>query len=172
MKNGWIYISYDGFDYIDYFHLIIDDEFVLKFVPNEEIDRLFCYLDQMDIKDSDIAWCIAADQDATDWEYEHAFSERGRKINAKDNIDVSHLTKLLKEEFGMDFTFECDENADKHLSMYFPKQSKSGRLSVNKEELISKTKEIFDRSANQEEITEFAKIILEKYERMSQHEQF
>lgn len=164
MKNGLIYISYAIDEYVNYFHLMIDDEFVLEPIPHENIDKIFCELDQRGIDDYDITWCIIADQGATDWDYENAFSERGKKINPGFTMDFSHISALLKNEFNMEFTFDKDANADKQLCMWFPKQNE--QPPINKNEIVDKTKKILDSADNDEEITEFAKIILEKYERM------
>lgn len=129
-------------------------------------------LEQMNIEDSDITWCIISDKDATEWEYENAFSERGKKIKFSDRVDFSYITTLLKNEFGMNFAFDNDADADRYLYMYFPEQSKGDQLRINKEDIIEKTKEILENADNDKEITEFAKIILEKYERMCRHEEF
>ena len=170
LKQGLIYINYDSYDYVNYFHFMIDDEVVLKYIPIENIDAIFSKLDQMDMKDSDITWCIVADQNATDWEFEKEFSDRGRKINSGKTIDLYCISELLKNEFNMEYSFDHDADADQYLRLCFPEQEKADRLLIDKEDIIDKTKEIFDRAEHDDEITEFARIILEKYERMCGHE--
>ena len=161
VKKGLIYVSYDAYEYMNYFHLVMDEEFVCKGVPDGKTDELFGYLDQENIKDSEIAWCIIADQDATDWEYKNAFAQKGRNIHAQHTIDVFRITELLKKEFFVDFTFDQNEHEGKLLQMLFPKQGEINREEPAKE----KTKPIPDRKKQEPKKTEFSEIIREKLRR-------
>lgn len=171
MKNVLIYISYDLNDYINYFHLIVNGESKLKYVPIERISELFERLTEESISGSDVRLQIVADENSSDWYFEEDFVKYGCTLPVAGNGKALDICEVLEKNFYGRFYF-VNEGVNSEgigIKSLYPQRKASLEMeSVHKkEEILTKAIEIMK---DEEEMTELAKIIIEKYERMKKHE--
>jgi len=171
MENVLIYISYDLNDYINYFHMIVNEEGTLKYVPIERVSELFEKLEEEGITGSDMKLQIVADENASDWNFEEDFKKYGYVLPAAQNGEASEICNVLEKNFHGRFYFS-EESLNKEgigIKSLYPQRKVSGKTESEhkKEEILTKAIEIME---DEEEMTELARIIIEKYERMKKHE--
>ena len=174
MKNVLIYISYDMSEYINYFNMFIDDEIVTRALPIERSDELFDILDEMQISHMGMTLQIVADTNASDWDYKEALKKRGYSLSVITHTDSVHICEVLEETLGVKYCFsdaskETNKDGVKVQFIYPTNTDMVSDIGENDETqiLLDKARIVMEKEEKDSEgMTELAKIIIEKYERM------
>lgn len=164
-----IYISYDSLEYINYFHLAIDDKFVMNYVPIESaIDLLINAKEYCSVNDY-IDWYIISDKEASYWDFESIFKDNDFELSCKsewnDSEICEYLSKCFNENFCMDEGKEEFKNQCKVIKRIYPQMSQNMKPKLNIPDVIKKVEDNLEPENRAEKMTELAQIILEKYGR-------
>lgn len=160
-----LYISYDKSEYINYFHLAIDSEFIKIYVPIEGVNDLVAEIKKYCSVGDYIDLCICADKKATRWEdFETCFKNNGFKLSCTTEWNGSDICDFLSSKFDDCFYLNDSnniiENQNKIITRIF---SGSGQL-CNESDDCNPQDEI------QQERTGLAQIVLEKYRKAWENE--
>lgn len=156
-----IYISFDCDSVMNYFHMYVDDERTVSYRNEEEVDEIFQTLKSVD-KRTQIF--IVKDKDALSWEFERAFTQNGLTL----------LTDEQEEgkENVVETLFKSGKVDTESIVFEFCGKILHGKTVPDKhsdnQETLRQAKEILMQGG--EEMTELARIIREKYERMSKND--
>jgi hypothetical protein len=174
MKKVLIYISYDEEEYTNYFHMSIDGSFVENYVPAEDISMIFDRINELTADDSELDWCIAADKNAVLWDYEEEFKKYGHVIHSVSKADVSYICDTLEKKFNYIFSADEDGDNDITIQVLYPKDSDSSFSEESCHDTVDEIDGInkIPEEDDEEKITELAKIIMKKHERIRSREQF
>lgn len=179
MIKSILYISYDRYEYLNYFHLVVNGQKVLQYVPSEMETEIDDNLKKKCETDGEIELCIVKDEEASEWEYQDFFRQNGYKIIGTNDLNTDTMCENMCEFFENDFVIgkEGDSQNKVELKVMFSGKVTITKTSATKEETknllpeqILKQAERILQSASHREKTELAQIIQEKYERMSKNE--
>ena len=170
MNQVLIYVKYDIGEYVNYFNMIVNNELVIEYLPVERKEELFETLVARGISDSNMNLQIVADEDASVWDYEEDFEEWGYRLSARMNKTDFNICELLETTIGGKYCLaDNSENFDSNvIKILYPIGEyvfENTESSYKAEELLDKVKEIMIK--DKEEMTDLARIIMEKYERMN-----
>lgn len=162
MDKVLIYICYDHFAYTNYFSLAINNQRVCDVVPEERINELFLKCEELNISKLETKWCIVQDEDGYQWNYEEEIKSRGYKINPLD-ISLSNLLTIINDLFDNDFVIAPNQDmTKKNVKVIYPVYFAENDYVYNKGKALNDVESILNNAG----MTELAKIIREKYERM------
>lgn len=165
MDKVLLYICYDPFDYINYYSLAINNQRVCDVVPEERIGEMFDMCDELNISKTDTQWCIVQDEDASHWDYENELQERGYSIKPM-SISLSILTSEMNTLFDNDFVIAPNQDAEKKCVKILYPHPENDDCVCDRGKALNDAESILNNAG----MTELAKIIREKYERMNKHE--
>lgn len=166
MNKVLIYITYDSFEYVNCYSLVLDGEILCELIPEERMGELFEKMESACVSKEKADWCIVQDEDVTIWNYESELLEHGYKINPLD-IQANELCRYMGELFGGEYVIGNELAEDKkHISILYPENSVDRSSFDNKLKAINDAENILNKAG----MTELAQIIREKYERMSRNE--
>lgn len=157
MDKVIIYISYDIFQYVNYYHLICNGEKILEYCPEEELLKLF---EKIEKNTRNPQLYIVGEANVSPWDFQTYFDEK--KVILKENAIEKKETifEKLCEALNID--------TDKDMKLIYSGIALFEKEEEDTEETLRQAKEIFDNGG--EEKTELARIIKEKYERMNNNE--
>lgn len=167
MNRIILYASYEQFEYVNYYHLINNNELLIEYCPEEEIDGIFQEIANIKsgIDSSEIY--IVQDENATEWDYLKQFKEHNIELQMLDNIDNTRLYDILNTLLRTKFSM--DDDCQKLCILFYGNavfESEDCKINKNKiDDKLRKAERIL-KDGTEEEKTEFARIIEEKYERM------
>lgn len=164
MDKALIYICYDPFAYTNYFSLAINNQRVCDVVPEEQISELFLKCEELNVSKSETKWSIVQDEEAAHWNYEEEIKSKGYNLNPL-VIPLSELVTMMNTLFDNDFVIAPNQDmTKKNVKVIYP-------VSFIEEPLCDQGKALNDAEniLNNAGMTELAKIIREKYERMNKH---
>lgn len=166
MDKALIYVYYDSYEYANYYRLAINDNIVCDFVSEERIHDLFEKCEELNVSKVETKWCIVQDEDANSWDYEEEIESNGYKLNPL-SVSLSDLTTKMNTLFGGDFVIEPDEdNMKKKIRLIYPVAFTKDSMTCDQNKAINDAENILNNAG----MTELAKIIREKYERMNKYE--
>lgn len=90
-----IYISYDRDEYVNYFHLAVDEQFVMNSIPVDMVGRLFSEIKRYCTCKNTADWYIMADCAASDWDFRTTFQENGIILSCTSEWNDSEICKFL-----------------------------------------------------------------------------
>lgn len=156
-----LYISYDSSEYINYYHLAIEQEFVMEYVPIESVGNIFKKVQDYGCDDWD--WYIFSDEEASDWNFKGAFEDYDFKLSSRSEWTDSDICDFLSRSFGEDYFINDGSNKveklGKSIIKLFPYVNSVKELDTAIPEILKKVEE----NLEPEKMTELAHIILEKY---------
>lgn len=162
MDKVLIYICYDSFEYTNYYSMAINNQKVCDLVSEEQKKDLFSKCEELNISKSESRWCIVQDEDATNWDYVDEITALGYKLNPL-MISYEELLAEMNELFEIDLEPSVDK---KVVEIIYPETFNESTIASHQQEVINDV----TQKLESEGMTELAKIIKEKYERMSRHE--
>ena len=94
-----VYASYDQSEYVNYYHLIHNDETLIEYCSEEKIDDLFRKINFIisDVKSSEIY--IVQDKNASEWDYQKMFRTYNLVLHALDDKDIMLLCNIMNSVF-------------------------------------------------------------------------
>ena len=98
MDKFLIYISYDQFEYTNYFHLAVNDEVVVDFCPVERLDDLFKTIIEKGRTVKSFELDVIQDENASEWDCLEAFQEHGIKILSLSNRNPEQLCQRMNDK--------------------------------------------------------------------------
>ncbi len=168
MDEALIYIGYDPFAYTKFFSLAINDQRVCDVVPEERISELFLKCEELNVSKSETKWCIVQDEDAAQWNYEEEIKSKGYKVNPL-VVSLSNLTTTMNNLFDNDFVIAPNQDeTKKKVKVIYPVAFTEDDSVCDQGKALNDAENILKNAG----MTELAKIIREKYERMNKHERF
>lgn len=166
MDKALIYICYDPFAYTNFFSLAINDQRVCDVVPEERINELFFKCDELNLSKTETKWCIVQDEDASQWNYEEEIESRGYKINPL-AVSLSNLTAAMNDLFDNNFVIAPNNDVTKkNVKIIYPVELTEDNSACDQGKALNDAESILNNAG----MTELAKIIREKYERMNKNE--
>lgn len=166
MDKALIYICYDPFAYTNFFSLAINDQRVCDVVPEERISELFLKCEELNVSKSETKWCIVQDEDAAQWNYEEEIKSKGYKVNPL-VVSLSNLTTTMNNLFDNDFVIAPNQDVTKKkVKVIYPVDFTEDDSVCDQGKALNDAENILNNAG----MTELAKIIREKYERMNKHE--
>lgn len=165
-----MYISYDQFEYTNYFHLAVNDEVIINFCPVERLDDLFKTIIEKRRTIESFELDVIQDENASEWDYLEAFQQHGFKIRSLSNRNSEQLCHVMNQLFDGKYGISGkDDSYDKKLiSVLWSGNCVLPSKNCEHSKMLRQEEEILIRS--DEEMTELARIIKEKYERLNKHE--
>jgi hypothetical protein len=170
MDKILIYINYVSNEYTNYFHLSVNDDVVMKDCPEERVDKLFeRMMESVNAKKFEL--CVIQDVNASEWDYLKAFQEHGIEICPTSEWDSEKLCQIMDALFDDEYVIsDKDDISDKKsVSILGAGHCFLQREDYEPGESLKQAKEILESGG--QEMTELARIIKEKYERMKRNEQ-
>lgn len=179
MDKVIIYISYDDSRYMNYYHVICNDQKVIEFCPEEKLEMVFSiikkYINNIDL-------CIVKSKTAYTWDFERDFNDNGIALKKDEKYKLNELCTVInqalnieKTEDELELAFEgrlllktVEENIeDMEETLVQDEEIQSGTVQneVTQTDKVQ-TEEIQPErilKSNDEGITEFARIIKQKY---------
>lgn len=167
MSRYLIYVFYDSFEYVNYYNLVCDDEVIIESCPIENIENLF---DVIIKETSTFELIILQEKNASSWDYKSEFLKYNIIVKGSVNTGNESLCQKLHKIFGYEYVFSdtADDFGKKIISVLF-----SGKCTLNNicVESDCKTEKVEGSLVcDNEEMTELARIINEKYKRMNNYE--
>lgn len=170
MDKLLIYISYDQYEYTNYFHLVVNDDVIIEYCSEEKVDRLFEMIIEKENRVKSFELHVIRDENALEWDYHKAFQEHGIEIYTVNSNDPEKICQIMNARFDGKYGVcgKDDATNKKLINILY-----SGNCVFQKEnyetgETLRQAEEILNRGG--EEMTELARIIREKYERIDTHE--
>ena len=99
MDQLLIYISYDQYEYTNYFRLAMNHEAVIEYCPEEEADRLFNIIIEKECVNKRFQLDVVQDENASKWDYLKVFREYGIEIRQINNPDMEQLCREVNTVF-------------------------------------------------------------------------
>lgn len=165
MDKALIYICYDPFAYTNFFSLSINGQRVCDVIPGERISDLFLKCEELKISKSETKWCIVQDEDAAKWNYEEEIKSRGYDIKPL-TLPLSSLTATMNELFDNDFVIAPNrDETKKKVKVIYPLEFTEDISVCDQGKALNDAEDILNNAG----MTELARIIREKYERMNKH---
>lgn len=170
MDKILIYIKYNQYDYINYFHLIVNDKVVDGVYLEEEIDTLFKIIIEKEKNGQNFELYIVQDKDASNWDFLKKIQEYGIKIQPLSNKNTNYICEILNSLFDGEYEISDKDNVfnKKIIRVLFSGNCFLKRNECSNDEVLKQAEEILKSGG--EERTKLASIIIEKYERMNKHE--
>ncbi|MCI9105723.1 MAG: hypothetical protein HFG57_07160 [Lachnospiraceae bacterium] len=170
MDKLLIYISYAQYDYTNYFNLAINDDLVIEYYSEDKIDDLFEVIIEKENEMKSFEMCVVQDEDALEWDYLMAFQKHGIGTCPVSSKDPEQLCQIMNALFGGEYKVSSKDDASnkKLINIVYSGYCALQKDSCETGEALRKAEEILNHGG--EEMTELARIIEEKYERMGRHE--
>lgn len=166
MDEVLIYICYDPFAYTSFYSLAINGQRVCDVVPEERISELFLKCEELNVSKLETKWCIVQDEDAVQWNYEEELKSKGYEVNPL-IVSLSKLTTTMNNLFDNDFVIAPNHDvAKKNVKLIYPLAFIEDDSVCDQGKALNDAENILNNAG----MTELAKIIREKYERMNKHE--
>lgn len=153
-----VYISYDQFEYVNYYHLIYNSDILLEYCPEEKVDDLFQKIDDIKSELNNSEIYIVQDENAFEWNCYELFREHNLELRLSNDNDISQICEIMKLVFQREFMPE-------KLNILFYGNVVIKDECCETDETLRQAEEILKHGG--EEMTELARIIKEKYERMN-----
>lgn len=173
MDELLVYISYDPYEYTNYFHLAVNNEVVIEYCAEESVDSLFDIITAKESRGKNFKLYVVQDEKALEWDYLRAFQDHGIEMHPvvidKDSGQLCQIMSALFDgEYGV--SGEDDTSNRKLIKIVYVGNCVLQKDTYEADETLRQAEEILNRGG--EEMTELARIIREKYERMDRHGQF
>lgn len=170
MDKLLIYISYDQYDYTNYFNLAINNDLFIEYYSEDKIDDLFKAVSEKENGMKSFELYVVQDENALEWNYLTALQEHGIETHPVNAKAPEQLCQIMSALFGGDYEVKSKENAlnKKLINIVYFGNCALQRDNCETGETLRKAEEILNHGG--EEMTELARIIEEKYERMDRHE--
>lgn len=166
MDKALIYICYDPSAYTNFFSLAINNQIVCDVVPEERINELFLKCEELNVSKAETKWCIVQDENASQWNYEDEIKAKGYMINPL-VVSLSNLTTTMNNLFDNDFVIAPNQDeTKKKVKVIYPVKFEVDDFVCDQGKALNEAENILNNAG----MTELAKIIREKYERMNKHE--
>lgn len=170
MDKVLIYISYDQYEYTNYFHLAVNNEVVKYYCPEENVDILFKEIIEKESFAKTFELSVVQDENASKWDCLEAIQEHGIEIHPLNDINIDYLCQVMNSLFDGEYEISGkDDVFNKKLIHVLC----SGTCFLQGDNCVPdealKQAEAILKSGG-EEMTELARIIKEKYERMNRHD--
>lgn len=168
MNQILIYIGYDQYEYTNYFYLVINDNNISCY-PVEKIDDLFQTIKENNIINESAELYIIKDKNASEWEYFQSFQEHNINLKELRNGNIEKLCDKMDMLFDNKFEIVDNNNSTDDISdrktVYLLFSGNCFVQSFNYEtgETLRQAEEILKHG--EDEMTELARIIKEKYEK-------
>ena len=160
-----IYISYDSIDHINCFNLSINNNLVCEEVPIERSDELFLKCNEIQISKTETQWCIVSDVEASKWDYEAEICSYGYTLNPY-NTSWEELYKIMDEVFNCNCIISTnDDKTKRRIKIIYPDSLINSKTDKSQEEAVNVATRVLDGAG----MTELARIIREKYERIGKN---
>lgn len=158
MDKVIIYISFDSFEFANYYHLIINDEKKWEYCREDELKQMFIMIKENAFN---FDLYIVKEIDASLWNYIEDFNSHEIELNrvekyCKDDI-IKEINKIL-----------CLEKEENELEIVFEGKAFTKKNDIGIQETLNQAEEILKYGGT--DMTELARIIKEKYERMNNNE--
>ena len=170
MDKLLIYMSYDKGEYRNFFHLSVNEDVVIKCCSEEEVDDLFHLIIEKERETKSFELYVVCDQNALEWDYFKAFQKHGIETHPLSSIDPEKLCQIMNVLFDREYEIsgKDDVSNKKLINIVY-----SGNCVLQKDnyktgEILRQAETILNRGG--EEMTELARIIKEKYDRMERYE--
>lgn len=170
MDKVLIYISYAQFEYTNYFHLAVNNEVVNEYCSEENVDLLFEKIIEKESNAKTFELFVVQDENALEWDCLEAIQKHGIEIHPLSDKKTDYLCQIMNLLFDGEYGISGkDDVLNKKLIHIVC----SGNCFLQKDNCVSdealKQAEEILKSGG-EEMTELARIIKEKYERMNRHD--
>ncbi len=169
MDKLLIYISYDQYEYANYFHLAVNDNVIIEYYTEEKVDNLFEMIIEKESKVKIFELYVVQDENALEWDYIQKFQDYGIETHPVSNKDSEQLCQIMNTLFDGEYKVsgEDDISDSKPINILYFGNCVLQKDNYETNETLSQTEEIFNCGCG--EMTELARIIREKYERMDRH---
>lgn len=167
MNQIIIYSSYASHEYLNYYHLIHNDEVLMEYCPEEKIDDLFQQIDSIKNQAKNSEIYIVQDEDASEWDYLEMFQKYNLVLQELGQKDTVKLCNVMNSVLRREFKLNADCTIEK-LNILFYGSVIFENDCCKTDETLRQAEEILKQGG--EERTELARIIKEKYERMKRHD--
>ena len=142
MDKFIIYVNYSSYEYDTYYHLICNGEPVLSYRLEKDIDELIQRIKENRTFSENFYLCIVQDKDADKWaDYNEVFQKEDIQLFPVDD----EVSQWVYDEISKNFEYETDN--------------------LNIDETLKQAEDILKHGGD--EMTELARIIRDKYERMT-----
>lgn len=169
MNRIILYASYEQYEYVNYYHLINNNEILLEYCPEERIDDIFQKIDNIksEINNSEI--CIVQDENVTEWDYFQLFQNHNVELHTLKNNDATQLRDEVNTVLARVFNKDDDCENEKFYILFYG-NAVFETDDCRTDEIPRQDEEILKYGEEEIEMTELTRIIKEKYERMNNHE--
>lgn len=164
MNRIIVYASYEQFEYVNYYHLINNNELLIEYCPEEKIDDIFQEIANIKSEMNSSEIYIVQDKNATEWDYLELFQKHNIELHTLENYDVTQLYDVLNTVFGREFNKD-NNYVNEKISILFYGNAIFEADECRTDETLRQVEELLKHGG--EEMTELARIIKEKYERMN-----
>lgn len=157
MDTVIIYISYDAYEYVNYYHLICNGKKMIEYCPEEKIATIF---EKIKENTNNPELYIVQGADSTIWNFEEEFAENEIELNNHDKGKNTEIFEIITN---------CDLSSDDNdINIVFHGKALFKKDYSCTEETLLQAEEILKNGG--EEMTELARIIKQKYERMKRND--
>lgn len=170
MDRFLIYVNYNQDEIANEFYLAFNNDIVIKYCRDEEIDWIFEEIAEKGEACKSFEVYVIKDKEALDWDYLKAFQEHDIRVCKSNNIDKESICQLMNTLFEGEYTINLESDVkDKKLIeiIYTCNGSLLSKEGSENIKIPRQAEEILNHGG--EETTELARIIKEKYERMSRN---
>lgn len=170
MDKLLIYISYDQYEYTNYFHLAVNANVAVEYCLEEKVDDLFEVIIEKESGEKSFELSVVRDENALEWDYLKAFWEHGVKIRSEISKEPEQLRPVMNVLFDGEYGLSGKDDASnkKLIEVLYSCNCVLKKDNFQTDETLKQVEEILNRGG--EEMTELARIIKEKYERIDKHE--
>lgn len=157
MDKFIIYVNYSSYEYDTYYHLICNGEPVLSYRLEKDIDELIQRIKENRTFSENFYLCIVQDKDADKWaDYNEVFQKEDIQLFPVDD----EASQWVYDEISKNFEYETD-----NLNIVFYGKGCLKDYSKSIDETLKQAEDILKHGGD--EMTELARIIRDKYERMT-----
>lgn len=162
-----LYYRYDDYDYTNYFSLIIDNELVVNDLPAEKLNEIY---DKIKENCGQFVCTLVHDYNAeeSEFDFKSDMNNNGITVHSECTADKEEICSVLSNCLNADFCEYRSDNAADKMHVKIVESLKCTIESSSDSINIPLPKDI--PVEVKDEITELAKIIIEKYERKKAHE--
>lgn len=158
MNKAVLYVSYDSFEYRNYYHLIYNGSIAegCSYLTDDELDQLFRQLREIAGDAGKLEIYIVQNPEAEKWDWPELFRRHQLLFHQSERMDAPAVKEMLR----------AAEYGDVLDSLNVISGSITVQDSVcDTQEALQQAQKILEHGG--EDMTELARIIREKYERMS-----
>lgn len=170
MDKLYLYIDYDPSEYTNYFHMAVNDNVVIRYYPEEKEDDMFKTILEKENAVNRFELYIVQSENASEWDYQKAFREHGMELGPMEGCEPGQLCRELNALFDEEYGIRGqDEPSDKKfIQLLYFGSCVLQQVGCELHETLRQAEEILKHGG--EEMTELARIIRKKYDRMNAHE--